>query len=258
MTVNKHPLFHFRYVQWADSHFWNTHNSYHNPNSYHNAYHNANGSLRDPHNTSRWQCGGGRRRGQLRHNAWDHAGRSAASCDCHIYTWREAMDAHLAPNLFSQFWGFTCVLLCHHGCSWGIFYYYMSRGVSNLFRGVTWFVAQTNMLAVWITTMRHVIASYEEYTTPRLMTHSGRVTHTCVSKLTIIGSDNGLSPGRRQAIIWTNAGIWLIQTSRMNFSEILSKIHTFSFKKMRLKVSSVKWRPFCFGLNVIMDVYLPP
>ena len=26
-----------------------------------------------------------------------------------------------------------------------------------------------------------------------------------VSELTIIGSDNGLSPGRRQTIIWTNA-----------------------------------------------------
>ena len=33
------------------------------------------------------------------------------------------------------------------------------------------------------------------------LTHGGRVTHICVSKLTIIGSDNGLSPGRRQAII---------------------------------------------------------
>ena len=29
----------------------------------------------------------------------------------------------------------------------------------------------------------------------------GRVTHICVDKLTIIGSHNGLSPGRRQAII---------------------------------------------------------
>ena len=38
-------------------------------------------------------------------------------------------------------------------------------------------------------------------------THWRRVMHKCVSKLTIIGSDNGLSPGRRQAIIWTNAGI---------------------------------------------------
>ena len=33
------------------------------------------------------------------------------------------------------------------------------------------------------------------------LTHWGRVTHICVSKLAIIGSDNGLSPGRRQAII---------------------------------------------------------
>ena len=35
----------------------------------------------------------------------------------------------------------------------------------------------------------------------RLLTNWGRVTHMCVSKPTIIGSDNGLSPDRRQAII---------------------------------------------------------
>ena len=33
------------------------------------------------------------------------------------------------------------------------------------------------------------------------LTHWGRVTHICVSKLSIFGLDNGLSPGRRQAII---------------------------------------------------------
>ena len=33
------------------------------------------------------------------------------------------------------------------------------------------------------------------------LTHWGRLTHICVSKLSILGSDNGLSPGRRQAII---------------------------------------------------------
>ena len=70
------------------------------------------------------------------------------------------------------------------------------------------------------------------------------MTHICVSKLTITGSDNGLSPGRRQAIIWTNAGILLIGPLGTNFSEILSEIHTFSFKKMHLKTSSAKWRPF--------------
>ena len=83
------------------------------------------------------------------------------------------------------------------------------------------------------------------------LTHCGRVTHICVSKPTTIGSDNGLSPGRRQAIIWTNAGILLIGPLGTNLSEILSEIYTFSLKKMHLKMSSGKWRPFCLGLNVL-------
>ena len=83
------------------------------------------------------------------------------------------------------------------------------------------------------------------------LTHWGRVMHICVSKLTIIGSDNGLSPDRRQAIIWTNAELLLIGPLRTNFSEILIEILTFSFKKMRLKASSAKRPPFCLGLNVI-------
>ena len=83
----------------------------------------------------------------------------------------------------------------------------------------------------------------------------GRVTHICVSKLTIIGSDNGLSPGRRQAIIWTNTEILLIGPLGTKFSEILTEIHTFSFKKMHLKMSSGKWRPFCLGLNVFKMFY---
>ena len=73
----------------------------------------------------------------------------------------------------------------------------------------------------------------------------------CVGNLTIIGSDNGLSPGRRQVIIWTNAGILLIGPLGTNFSEVEIGIHAFSYKKMHLKMSSVKWRPFCLGLNVL-------
>ena len=83
------------------------------------------------------------------------------------------------------------------------------------------------------------------------LTHWGRVTHICVSKLTIIGSDNGLSPGQRQAIFWTSAEILLTGSLATNFSEILIEIQTFSFKKMQLKMSSAKWRPFCLGLNVL-------
>ena len=84
------------------------------------------------------------------------------------------------------------------------------------------------------------------------LTHWGRVTHICIGNLTIIGSDNGLSPGRCQAIIWTNAGKLLIET---NFNEILIGIQTFSFKKMHLKMSSAKWRPFCLGLNVLRPLW---
>ena len=86
------------------------------------------------------------------------------------------------------------------------------------------------------------------------LTHWGRVTHICVGKPTIIGSDNGLSPDRRQAIIWTNAGILLIGPLGTNFNEILIKSHTFSFKKIHLKMSSGKWRPFFLGLNVLIYV----
>ena len=75
--------------------------------------------------------------------------------------------------------------------------------------------------------------------------------HMCVSKLTIIGLDNGLSPGRRQAIIRTNAGILLIRPLGTNFGQILIAILIFSFKKMRLKVLFAKRRPFCLGLNVL-------
>ena len=150
------------------------------------------------------------------------------------------------------------------------------------------------------------------------LTHWGRVTHICVGNLTIIDPDNGLSPGRRQAIIWTNAGLLLIGPLGTNFNEILThwgrdkmdaisqttfsnpfssmKMHelrlrfhwslfatshylnqwwlvcwriyaslglnelieilTFSFKKMRLKVSSAKRRPFCLSLNLLNRLWL--
>ena len=87
--------------------------------------------------------------------------------------------------------------------------------------------------------------------TKTALTHWGRVTHICVSEPTIISSDNGLSPGRRQAIIWTNAGILLIRPQGTNFNEILIEIHIISFTKIHLKMSSGKWRPFCLGLNVL-------
>ena len=102
------------------------------------------------------------------------------------------------------------------------------------------------------TSSSHSISWWQQGTAEILMLiHWGWVTHKCISNLTIIGSDNGLSPGRRQAIIWTNAGKLSIWNLGTNFSEILSKIHIFSFKKMHLKMLSGKFRPSCSGLNML-------
>ena len=91
----------------------------------------------------------------------------------------------------------------------------------------------------------------EPEVTYNCLTHWGRVTNKCVSYQAIIGSDNGLSPCRRQAIIWTNVEILLIGPLGTNFSEILIEIHTFSFNKMHWKMSSGKCRPFCLAFNVL-------
>ena len=87
-------------------------------------------------------------------------------------------------------------------------------------------------------------------TTPASLTHWGRVTHICVSKLTGIGSDNGLSPGRRQAIIWTNAGILLIGPIGTNFNEIFYRnscifIQENSFENVVCEMASILYRPQC-------------
>ena len=88
-----------------------------------------------------------------------------------------------------------------------------------------------------------------------MLTHWGRKTHICVCKLIIIGSDNGLSPGRRQTIIWTNAGIWLMWPLGTNFNEILIGIQAFLFEKK--EIENVVWemteilsRPQCVNQAV--------
>ena len=94
------------------------------------------------------------------------------------------------------------------------------------------------------------------------LTYWGRATHICVGNLTTIGPDNGLSPGWRQAINWTNAGIyhWTLRNKiQWNFNPPAPFF--LSFKNMRLKVSksTVKLRLFCLGINVLKgrDSHLP-
>ena len=122
---------------------------------------------------------------------------------------------------------------------------------------VQWLLVQKRHISNTQESQIHLFLQKTHWLMTFMLTNWGRVTHICVSKITIIGSDNDLSPDRRQAIIWTNVGILLIQTIGTNFSEKLSDIHTFSFKKMHLKMSSAKWRPFCLGLNVLTSGTYP-
>ena len=99
-----------------------------------------------------------------------------------------------------------------------------------------------NDLSVWCSTNVEIL-------------HWVRVMHICAGYLNIIGSDNGLLPGRCQAIIWNNARILLIWTSRNKPNDISIEFHTFPFKKMHFKMSSAKWRPFCLGLSVLTSMW---
>ena len=83
-----------------------------------------------------------------------------------------------------------------------------------------------------------------------VLTHWGWVTHICIGNLTIIGLDNGLSPGRRQAIIWTNAGILLIRQTRNKLQWNVDQnsnifIHENAFESVLCEMASILSRPQC-------------
>ena len=79
-----------------------------------------------------------------------------------------------------------------------------------------------------------------------MLTHWDRATHICVTELTIIGSDNGLSPDRRQSIIWTNAAILFIGPLGTNFSEILIiLIQEDAFESVVCETAAILFRPQC-------------
>ena len=106
----------------------------------------------------------------------------------------------------------------------------------------------------WFDSLLHKVFKQLHVHISIVLTHWGWVTHICISKLSITGSDNGLLPGRHQAIIWTNAEILSIKPIGTNFNEILIKIHKFSFNKMHLQMSSGKWQPFCLSLcSLVQD-----
>ena len=94
------------------------------------------------------------------------------------------------------------------------------------------------------------------------------MTHIYVSKLTIIGSDNGLSPSRRLVIIGTYDGIMLVRNWWTNFSEILRDscivIQENSFEYIVCELSAIlSWpqyvntlRPWQNGCNFAVDIFV--
>ena len=88
------------------------------------------------------------------------------------------------------------------------------------------------------------------YSEVNQLTHWGRVTHICVGKLTIIGPDNGLSPGRRQAIIWTYAGILLIRP-RNKLQWKFNRNSNIFIQENALENVVCQMASICLGLNVL-------
>ena len=84
------------------------------------------------------------------------------------------------------------------------------------------------------------------------LTHWGQMTHMCVGELTIIGSDNGLSPGRCQAIIWTNAGILLIRCLGKNSVKFKWNPYIFiqenAIENVVWKMAAILSRPQCVNI----------
>ena len=104
------------------------------------------------------------------------------------------------------------------------------------------------------------------------LTYRRPVTHKSVSKLTIIGSDNGLSPGRHQAIIGTSAAMWLVRTLKNKLRWSLNRnscifMQGNAFENVVCEMTTILYRPQCvihhihylenttyWGMNIVTHV----
>ena len=90
------------------------------------------------------------------------------------------------------------------------------------------------------------------------LTHWGRVRYICIRKVIIIGSDNDLSPGWCQAIIWTNAGILLIEPLGNKLQWNLNQNFYFfiqenAFEHVVWKMATIVSQPQC--VNGLINYY---
>ena len=89
-----------------------------------------------------------------------------------------------------------------------------------------------------------------------ILTNWGWVTHIPISELTIIGSDNGLSPGRRQTITWTNINWNLRKKLHWHFKQnsyiFVQKLHL----KMSCAMVAILSQPQCVKYLSINNIWL--
>ena len=124
----------------------------------------------------------------------------------------------------------------------------------SLIHGCEYLLKTFEFSSPWSTFLRRYSLMYHlKISYNFCLTHGDRVTHICVSKITIIGSDDGLLPG--EVTIWINV-VLSIRHLGTNVNEIVIKI-PFSYKKMNFTKLSAKWWPFCLGINVLnfIDVW---
>ena len=133
-----------------------------------------------------------------------------------------------------------------------------SNVVSGIFqesRSVLWLLLPWSVVAPECVTFFYVESVQLPQTPSNYgLTHWGRAKHICASKLTRIGWDNGLSPGRSQAIIWINVGLLPIETLGTNFSEIFSEMHFIqenTFENAVCEMAAVLSRPQCVSRIVV-------
>ena len=143
------------------------------------------------------------------------------------------MLVHLWRSIFKQQVGCKCDIMDSISYFFLVFWHmqsYMSWCIISFFWLYLYFLNILNFFKYSCTNIFH------------------RIDVVCILS---IGSSNVLSPCRRQFIIWTNGEILFMRPSGTEFSEISIKIQTFSLKKMYLKMSSGKYRPFCLVPNVL-------
>ena len=135
--------------------------------------------------------------------------------------------------------------------------YTMSFIQYNLFENV----CKVSIILCRLQCLERYFASRLIFCSNAALTHWGWVTHICVGRQTIIGSDNGLLPERCQAIIWTNAGILLNWTLGKKLNRNLNIfIQENGFENVVWKMSAILSQPQCvkfwvlFSLNDVTHV----